>query len=247
MWNENSCNNCGECCMRNPAIELIDGEEWKKILIFINEKYNGKLYIMVFNPELERYMKRSFKLSLNDLSMSSLSDLFWILDDDTNPCPFLKYNTIEAKYYCEIQEIKPQTCINWYCKPLETVGTEFNECALNFSKKMEYPVCKECQEHGFDEENSRITGEPTECEKGEGCRYLERRIRYFLAYLKNNPLNKETRNFAEKLIVILKKQHKMFQKLLLKTDLDLTEELINLNLDKYHELILDIKTILGDI
>jgi len=99
-----------------------------------------------------------------------------------------------------IQEIKPQSCITWFCQPLESVDSEFNDCVLNFGIKMEYPLCKECQEFGFDEENPRIIGEPTECEMGEGCLYLERRIRYFLNYAKNNPIKKETRKFAKGII-----------------------------------------------
>lgn len=246
-WIKNSCNNCGECCMRNPTIELIDGEEWKKILTFINENYNGKLYVMDFNPTLQRYSKISFKPKLDDLLLSSFSDLFWILDDEANPCPFLNFDGIEAKYYCMIQEIKPQTCINWFCEPLESVDSEFNNCVLNFGIKMEYPPCKECQEFGFDEENPRIIGEPTECEMGEGCFYLERRVRYFLRYAKSHPIKKETQKFAKKLIDILKKQHKIYKKSLIKTDLELTKVEINLNLYKYIDLITDIKTILGDI
>ncbi|TFG25580.1 MAG: hypothetical protein EU529_00785 [Promethearchaeota archaeon] len=246
-WIKNSCNNCGECCMRNPTIELIDEKEWKKILTFIKEKYEGKLHVIDFNPTLKRYLKLSFKPKLNDLSLNSFSELFLILDDEINPCPFLNFDRIEAKYYCMIQEIKPQTCINWFCEPPESVDSEFNKCVLNFGKKKEYPPCKECQESGFDEENPRIMGEPTECEMGKGCRYLERRIRYFLNYAKNNPIKKKTRIHAKRLIDILKKQHKIFQTLLFKTDLGLTKEEINLNQNKYLDLVTDIKMIIEDI
>jgi hypothetical protein len=243
-WIKNNCNNCGECCMRNSAIELIDGEEWKKILTFINENYNGKFFVMNFNPILKRYLKLSFKPKLDDLSMRSLSDLFWILDSEINPCPFLNFDRKKVKYYCMIQEVKPQICINWFCNPLKFVDSEFNKCVLNFGIEMEYPLCKECQEFGFDEENPRIIGDPTECEKGEGCFYLERRIRYFIDYAKNNPIEEETQKFAKKLISILEKQQNIFQKLLFKTDLELTKEEINLNLNNYLDLIIDINTIL---
>ena len=108
-----------------------------------------------------------------------------------------------------IQELKPETCINWFCEPFEFVSSEFNKCVLNFGQNIEYPPCNECQEYGSDEDNPRKKGEPTECEMGEGCFNLEKRVRYFLRYAKNHPRKKETQVFAKKLVDILKKQHKI--------------------------------------
>ena len=244
--NNSSCNNCGECCMRNPSMELINEEEWKKILIFINKNYNGELHVKDFNPTINRYLTLSFKPKLEDFSFSSSSKLFCILDNDENPCPFLDFDIIEAKYYCTIQIIKPETCVNWFCEPLGSVDNEFHDCVLNYGQYLEYPLCEECQEYGIDEENPRKIGEPTECEMGEECFYLERRVRYFLRYAKNNPKQKETFKFANKLIDILKKQHEIYKNLL-KSDLDLTKEEVILNLNKYSNLIADIKAVLGNI
>jgi len=234
--------------MRTPAIELINEEEWEKILIFINDKYNGELLARDYNPTINRYLTLSFKPKLEDISVSSLSKLFCILGDDENPCPFLYFDVIEANYYCTIQTIKPETCVNWFCAPFKFKSGDsgFIDCVLNFGQELEYPLCRVCQEYGLDEDNPRTIGELVECEMGEECLYLERRVRYFLRYAKTYPKQKETIKFANNLIDILKKQNKIYINLL-KSDLDLTKEEVNLNLNNYSNLIADINAVLGNI
>ncbi len=241
-WIEHKCNGCGECCIRNPIMTLVDKEEWRKVLEFIHDNQNGELLVSYFNPDIKGYIKLSVRPTLDDFSFER-SDLFWLMNDEVNPCPFVNFDIEKAKYYCTIQDIKPNTCRSWYCEPLKSADSEFNICVLNFGLKMEYPSCKICQKSEFDANNHRKIRNPTPCEMGEGCLHLEKRVRYFLAYAKNNQLTNNSIKFANKLIDILRLQHVKYEKFLIK-ELEPTHIEYKLNINKYADLITEITSVL---
>ena len=235
-WIENSCNGCGECCIRNSAIDIIDEEEWPTILRFLNENYNGELYVMNFNPDIKRYIRIPFKPILDDFSRDNPSDLFWILNNEDNPCPFLKFDLNAASYSCTIQVLKPGICQKWYCEPQKFRDSEFNICVLGYGQEMEYPTCKQCQKKDSDEDPSNQKDGTPQCESGEGCISIEKRVRYFLRYAKTHEKTNEVIEFAKKLKHILEKQNIKFQNFL-ERELDKLDIEFLLNVNNYTEFI----------
>ena len=149
----------------------------------------------------------------------------------------------EAKYHCTIQAIKPDTCRRWYCEPLQSLDSEFNICVLNFGKEMEYPPCNVCQTSEINEEDPQKKRSPTQCEKGEGCSKLEKRVRYFLCYAKAHQLTNNIVKFSKKLIEILKLQQLKYIEFL-KKELKPTDIEFELNINNYADLITEINSVI---
>ena len=229
-WIKNSCNNCGECCIEYPTIRFISPDEWSQILKFIKKEYDSILFVKFFNHLIQRYLIIPYKPAIEDFSFGS--GLFGVLDEAINPCPFLRFDFEDVKYYCEIQEIKPEVCEGFFCNPHGPTSRLNREVILHFGRVLDYPQCHSCKEYNYAHHRPRYEGETTECERGEGCRFLVRRINFFLTYAKHHQGQKDTLLFTKKLLNILYKQDKLFKNQL-SPDLGLTESQIDFNKDNY--------------
>lgn len=240
-WTEGNCVNCGECCIEYPTMRFIFPDEWERILGYIREEHDGVLLVTFFNHTIQRYLTVPFEPAIDDFSVEA--PLFGVLNEVINPCPFLRFDMGEARYYCDIQEIKPEACKDFFCEPHGVTSRLNREHILNFGRSVEYPQCKECAEYNFAFQRPRYEGEATECERGEGCRFLERRVNYLLRYAKGYSGQNGPVQFARKLIKILTKQDEVFKRQL-NSDLGLRGSQIEFNKDKYVKMIEDINMVI---
>jgi len=240
-WIKNSCNNCGECCIEYPTIRFIFPDEWKQILKFIKKKNDGVLFVKFFNHRIQRYLTIPYEPTIEDFSCGS--GLFGVLDEAINPCPFLRFDFEDARYICEIQEIKPEVCEGFFCDPHGATSRLNREAILHFGFFLDYPQCHSCKDYNYAHHRPRYEGETTECERGEGCRFLERRINFFLTYAKHHLRQKKILQFAKKLINILYKQDELFQNQL-SPDLGLKESQIDFNRGNYAKMVENIKLVI---
>jgi hypothetical protein len=216
-------------------------KEWEKIVGYIRKNNDGIIIIKHFNHQIQRYLSIPCEPEVEDFAFEG--PLFWVLDEEINPCPFLRFELKDGRYYCKIQEIKPEACEGFFCEPNNTYPYLDKDAILNFGHILEYPRCLECKK--FDSlGRTRETGEKTQCEKGEGCHFFERRINFFLRYARSHPDQKKVHKQEDKLITILGKQDEVF-KGQINSNLKLTESQIGFNKDKYLKMIGDIKTVLG--
>lgn len=188
-----NCIQCGRCCKHFSFFAHLNANDWDTLRDYIETTYGGLIYVKYLDASVQRFIARGFELGETH---------GWVCHPENNAfvqCPFFLFNPDTAMHYCEIHEIKPNVCKDFYCNGSSRYGREIeycNPCWVEDIPEVELP------------ENLR-NGIPP-CENGLGCKDFLHRIRFFIAHANYHNDDTLVSTRATKLLKILEKNKKQF-------------------------------------